>query len=170
MKYSIKRCSCFLLGIFTVYASFGQAIQVKKKSTPSTVETPLNGSLGNTTSKFSQPVTISSDTLPPTTVEWKEEVYDFGEIEQGTRVSHTFRFTNTGEHPLKLSNVKPSCGCTTPNWTKDIIQPGEEGFVEVIFDSAGKLGSQMKSITLFLNTTELRKVLRFKGYIIEKKS
>jgi len=153
--------------------SSSQSVIEVKKAPNSTLNLSEPGTA--TTSKQSsliqRPAALAKqDTMRLTTVSWNEEVYDFGEIKQGDKVSHVFRFSNTGNYPLKLSNVKPSCGCTSPNWSQEPIQPGEEGFVEVVFDSAGKLGAQMKSITVFLNSEEQRKVLRFKGFISESGS
>lgn len=62
-------------------------------------------------------------------ISFEEEKYSFGELNEGPKVSHEFTFTNTGTEPLVLSNVKASCGCTTPSWPKDPILPGEEGTI-----------------------------------------
>ena len=135
------------------------AIQLKKASTVSPT-TPSNPNL---------PAYLKElEGMPVTTIEFAEEVFDFGEIKEGTIARHTFEFTNSGTHPLKVTNVKPSCGCTTPNWSKEVIAPGEKGFVEVEFNSRGRLGVQHKSITLSLNTESQRKVLRFKGQVVQK--
>src|SRR5580698_1591569 len=55
-----------------------------------------------------------------------EDTYNFGEVSEGPQVTHEFKFTNTGKEPLVLSNVKASCGCTTPSWPKEPILPGKE--------------------------------------------
>lgn len=79
-------------------------------------------------------------------------IYDFGKIEQGEKVQHTFNFENTGTAPLIISNIKTTCGCTTPKWTKDPIPVGEKGTIEVEFNSNGKSNKQTKPITIFSNT------------------
>jgi hypothetical protein len=100
--------------------------------------------------------------MPLTTVEFMEEAHNFGEVAEGDKVSHVFKFKNTGSNPLKVNNVKPSCGCTTPDWSKDEIAPGAEGFVNVEFDSQGKRGVQKKSVTVtFENTDPKNKILSF---------
>lgn len=104
--------------------------------------------------------------LPLTSVSWSEEKHDFGKITQGEKVQHTFRFTNTGENPLKIENVKPSCGCTTPDWTKEEVAPGSEGYVTVEFDSKGKSGVQNKSVTVTGNIDGKIKVLAFTGTVV----
>ena len=59
-----------------------------------------------------------------------EPEHDFGQIEEnGGNVSHTFEFINEGDSPLVILSVKPSCGCTTPDWSKDPIKPGSKGYI-----------------------------------------
>lgn len=109
-----------------------------------------------------------AEEMPQTSIEWVEESFDFGEVKEGTQPSHIFRFTNTGDKPLKITRVKPSCGCTTPNWSKDEIAPGGEGFVEVSYNSKNRPGMANKSITVTGNFTERNKVLRFKVNVIRE--
>lgn len=105
--------------------------------------------------------------LPLTTVEFMEDNHNFGEIPEGDKVSHTFKFKNTGANPLKVENVKPSCGCTTPDWSREDVAPGAEGFVTVEFDSKSKQGVQKKSVTVtFANTDPKNKMLQFQGEVI----
>lgn len=100
--------------------------------------------------------------MPLTTAEFTEENHNFGQVVEGDKVNHTFKFKNTGSNPLRVDNVKPSCGCTTPDWSKEDIAPGAEGFVTVEFDSNGKRGVQKKSVTVtFVNTDPKNKVLSF---------
>ncbi len=103
-----------------------------------------------------------------TTIEFYEESHDFGEISEGEKVSHRFKFKNTGKYPLIIEDVKPSCGCTTPNYSKDPVPPGEEGFIDVEFNSQGRSGKQTKSITIKANTEKGVHVLRFTGEVIKK--
>ena len=149
-----------------------QQIAVAQPATPVVVNT--NGSsFGGSNSAFgeSSSATISLNTeveeAPATTsVEWGGEVHNFGLISQGDVVKHTFEFSNSGEAPLTISNVKPSCGCTTPSYSKKAIAPGEKGFVEVAFNSKGKMGMQNKSVVVYMNTDRGTTVLRFKGEIV----
>ena len=167
----------FLTGLFTLLFSLqmvqGQSeIPLKKtdasKPSSSTLLNSGSSLLAPQQSSLEVPAYMKADTLPSTEVSWKEEQFDFGEIAQGDTVSHVFTFENTGKHPLQLTQVKPSCGCTAPDWSKELIPPGKKGFVKVTFDSSGKSGTQNKSITVFLNTEERAKTLRFKGFITEK--
>jgi hypothetical protein len=104
--------------------------------------------------------------MPLTTVEFLENKHDFGKVQEGDKVSFTYKFKNTGTKPLKVNNVKPSCGCITPDWSKEDIAPGAEGFVTVEFDSKGKKGSQKRSVTVvFENTNPKNYTLSFTAFI-----
>lgn len=102
---------------------------------------------------------------PTTTIEFTDTKHDYGVIEQGETVSHMFTFKNSGREPLVLSNVKPSCGCTTPKWTKEPIAPGGTGEIMVEFDSKGKSGKQTKTVTITANTDPATTVLTITGDI-----
>lgn len=89
----------------------------------------------------------------PTSIEFDEGTYNFGEVIDGEMVKHTFHFTNTGDENLVLFDVKTSCGCTVPeNWPKQPIPPGEGGDIKVIFNSHDKVGKVNKSIRVEANT------------------
>jgi len=104
-------------------------------------------------------------TGPLTAIEFAENKHDYGVIEQGEKVAHVFKFKNTGNEPLVLSNVKPSCGCTTPSWTKEPIAPGADGEIHVEFDSKGKNGKQTKTVTVTANTEPAKTILTITGEV-----
>jgi hypothetical protein len=91
--------------------------------------------------------------------------YQFGEITQGDKVNHVFKFTNEGDAPLKIDNARASCGCTVPEWPKDPILPGETGEIKVVFNSAGKSGMQNKSITITTNQGDQPARVYLKGNV-----
>lgn len=80
-----------------------------------------------------------------------EVKYDFGDITQGQKVEHIFRFTNTGVKPLVISNIITSCGCTAPTWPKNPVPPKSTSEIKIDFNSAGKMGKQNKVITIMSN-------------------
>jgi hypothetical protein len=82
---------------------------------------------------------------------FEEESYDFGKIKQGESIQYAFKFKNTGKTPLIISNATATCGCTVPEPPKDPILPGAEGVINVVFNSAGKIGVQDKIITVTSN-------------------
>src|SRR6266542_1757921 len=85
-------------------------------------------------------------------ISFKEESFDFGKIKEADGpVNHVFVFTNTGSVPLIIQNVQPSCGCTTPDWTKQPVMPGTKGFIKATFDPSGRPGTFEKSVTVYSN-------------------
>ncbi len=81
-----------------------------------------------------------------------EETHDFGTIKEGEVVEHLFKFKNTGDAPLIISSATASCGCTVPVWPKEPVAVGEEGEIQVRFNSKGKPGIQNKTVTITANT------------------
>jgi hypothetical protein len=101
-----------------------------------------------------KPATIAQiDTPHYTTIEWIDRVKDFGTIRYGDSVLLTFRFKNTGIHPLFLSAVKPSCGCTVPHYPAEAIMPGEESELTANFHSVGQADTVHKTILVTSNTS-----------------
>jgi hypothetical protein len=102
-------------------------------------------------------------------IEFDQMEYDFGTIEEGENVSGVFKVTNSGKVDLIILDVKPSCGCTTPEWTKEAIAPGETGEIKFEFNSSGRVGAQHKSITVKSNAEKNTQVVRLKGNVTAKK-
>lgn len=98
------------------------------------------------------PATKAAQTAGPA-ITFEEVKYDFGSVVQGGTVDHTFKFKNTGTAPLVISNIGVSCGCTTPEWTKDPVAPGKTGTISAHFNSTGKMGMQNKVLTIESNAT-----------------
>ncbi len=84
--------------------------------------------------------------------EFEESAYDFGAITEGDVVEHIFKFVNTGEAPLVIQSASASCGCTVPSYPREPIAPGEEGEIQVKFNSANKPGIQNKTVSITANT------------------
>ena len=103
-------------------------------------------------------------------IEFEEEIIEFGDISQGEKVKRRFRFENTGDADLIISDAKGSCGCTVPLWPRQPIRPGQKGEIEVVFDSNGKSGRQHKTVTLVTNTVPNTKVIAIKGNVITPKN
>lgn len=80
--------------------------------------------------------------------------HNFGTIAQGEKVSHTFSFRNIGDGPLQITDVTTSCGCTASKYSTKPVAPGESGTVEVIFDSYGREGKQLKSANVWTNCSD----------------
>jgi len=101
-------------------------------------------------------------------MEFETREIDFGTHNEGEILDTVFKFTNTGEIPLVITNVKTSCGCTTPYWPKKPIQPGESDEIKVRFNTNHKRGKQTKTITIHANTKNLTETVRIKSYNIPK--
>ncbi|MCS7085469.1 MAG: DUF1573 domain-containing protein [Bacteroidia bacterium] len=113
--------------------------------------------------------TAASDTaLAKTTIAFEKTKHDFGVIAEGDSAVYDFVFTNTGKNPLKITKVKPACGCTTPSYTKDPVAPGEKGYVRVKFDSNGRPGKANKDVTVFANTDPPATKLTFTAEVTPK--
>ncbi|GAA0762980.1 DUF1573 domain-containing protein [Psychroflexus lacisalsi] len=98
-------------------------------------------------------------------MEFEEQEFDFGTVEEGEVVEHTFVFTNTGDAPLIVSNAVATCGCTVPTWTKKAISPGDKGEMLVKFNTRGKPNQQMKAVRITANTQSGRETLRIKAFV-----
>jgi hypothetical protein len=101
-------------------------------------------------------------------IKFDNESYDFGKIKQGDKVSYTFKFTNTGKSPLIIRDAVASCGCTTPEWTRTPILPGNKGILSLVFNSAGKSGLQDKQITVTANTNPAQSMVHLVGEVLTK--
>lgn len=117
------------------------------------------------------PSVVSAQT-PATGAEisWEKNTHDFGEITEGEKVEHTFKFTNTGAEPLVITNVQVTCGCTTPKgWPRDPIPPGKKAELIVQFNSTGKIGRQNKVVTVISNASGGNSQITFTATVLEKK-
>lgn len=101
-------------------------------------------------------------------IKFKTESHEFGKIDEGTQATYTFEFTNTGTAPVVISNAQPSCGCTTPDWTKEPVMPGKTGKVTASFNSTGRPGNFNKTITVISNSETPQIALTIKGEVIPK--
>ena len=93
--------------------------------------------------------------------------HDYGTIERGSDGNSVFTFTNQGEKPLVLSNVRASCGCTVPQWPRTPIEPGEQGEIKVKYNT-NIVGTFNKTITVNSNAANSIVRLRVKGQVVAK--
>lgn len=95
---------------------------------------------------------------------FETEVIDYGKIAQGSEGKRVFEFTNVGDAPLIITDVRSTCGCTVPKKPEKPIMPGEKGEIEVSYDTK-RIGGFSKAITITSNAKTERKVLKIKGFI-----
>ncbi len=101
-------------------------------------------------------------------IAFDKDVFDFGTVNEGDVVEHSFLVTNTGASDLVITKAKASCGCTVPTWPKEAIAPGESAGVEIKFNTAGKRNKQNKTVTLTTNTTKGVETVKITGMVTPK--
>lgn len=137
------------------------------------IEFTINGKT-NSNQRISVSANIQEDFTSLSTVQkenapkiaFENATYDFGKIKQGEKVDFEYVFTNTGKSDLIIRKISPSCGCTVVDKNVQIIKPGEKGSIKSQFNSAGRTGSQSKTITVISNDpSNPRSILWIKGTI-----
>jgi|YNPMSStandDraft_2_1061718.scaffolds.fasta_scaffold00472_7 hypothetical protein len=150
----------FLLWNMTYFNVEAQKKNKKNKAAievGSKAEQPV---LKDTTQMIEQPI------IQGPQIQFEKETHDFGKIVQGDIVRYQFKFKNTGNKDLVISDVKASCGCTVTQFPKHPIKPQEEATIDVSFNSAAKMGPQNKTLTVFTNAEPSIKVLYIKSEVI----
>ena len=100
-----------------------------------------------------------------TTVQIIDSLYNFGTVTEGEKVAYNFRFKNSGNKPLIVTNTTASCGCTVPEKPEKPVLPGETAFIKVVFNSKGKVGHNEKTITVTSNANPAFPPLLLKGEV-----
>lgn len=96
--------------------------------------------------------------------------HDFGKIAESLgSVSCEFTFKNTGNAPLIIQRVQPTCGCTTPDYSKEPILPGKEGKIKVTYSTTNRPGYFDKKVTVFTNVPDEIYTLVLTGEVVTKK-
>lgn len=106
-----------------------------------------------------------SDSTKFTSFSWKDTMLDFGTVNKGKIVEIKFICTNTGTKDLVLANVKPSCGCTLADYTKQPIAPGKSGFISAKFDSNKSHGGQVRKTISYEVNSDYKPRLAFAGTV-----
>jgi hypothetical protein len=93
--------------------------------------------------------------------------HDFGKVsEKEGKITYVFEFTNKGNAPLVVTRVQASCGCTTPVWTKEPIEPGKKGTIAVTYNAAGRPGVFTKTINVYTNDSKETITLLIRGEVL----
>ena len=95
---------------------------------------------------------------PAASLVLKENGFDFGKIPQGRPVTHVFEVTNTTKEVIHLENVQTSCGCTTPEWSREPIKPGATTSIKIGYNAAGE-GPFSKTVTIIYNNNQTKQVV-----------
>lgn len=99
-------------------------------------------------------------------IKFETTSHSFGNIIEGQIARYDFKFVNTGTEPLILSNVSASCGCTTPKWPREAIEPGKSAIVTAEYNSQGRPGTFTKSIFVKSNGGDL--TLTISGNVVKE--
>jgi hypothetical protein len=101
-------------------------------------------------------------------LEFETETFDFGEITYGSKkVETNFIFTNTSENDFTISNIRPGCNCTSIEYTKGVIKPGQRGVISAKYDPTGHIGDIDKVIYIEGNfKNSIFKIIHIKGLIV----
>ncbi len=110
------------------------------------------------TSKTSGSRGIDSVKSASESISLKETEFDFGKIPQGKPVTHIFEFTNRGANSVSLDNVQASCGCTTPDWNKDVVVPGASSKITVGYNAQNE-GPFAKPVTITYNGNQVKQII-----------
>lgn len=162
------RLSLFAAVIAMVFAACGNNKESEKKiaELESRLAEIEGGKKADSPTPAAQPEEKPEGPLPA--FEFAQEEHDFGTINEGDVVEHTFTFKNTGEAPLIIQNAQGSCGCTVPTWPKEPIPVGGTGEIVAKFDSKGKPNIQNKTVTITANTWPKQTRLRIKANVTPK--
>ncbi len=98
-------------------------------------------------------------------ISFKTDTVDYGNIAKGSDGVRVFEFTNTGDKPLVITDVKSSCGCTVPKKPTGPIAPGASSSIEVKYDT-NRVGPIRKTVTVTSNATEPTVALKIKGEVM----
>jgi hypothetical protein len=132
-------------------------------STDPTAVTPGDSAAAPISAETSAAAPVSNQ--PSTTIALSESNFDFGNVKKGDKVQHIYEITNTGTNPLVISEVKPGCGCTVPDFTKEPIMPGKKGKITLHFDSSNFDGNVDKYADVFANVEKAPIKLTFTANI-----
>ena len=96
---------------------------------------------------------------------FNKTTHDFGVIQNGTPVETVFSYTNTGEAPLVITDIKSTCGCTVPkDWSREPLNPGESSQFNVKFDGKGA-NKTSKTVIITANTQTGRETVKITAFI-----
>lgn len=140
-----------------------EAADITDSTAGATNLAPTNAVAGQAPAETAAVAPVSNQ--PLTSVALSENNFDFGKIKKGDKVQHIYEITNTGKNPLVISEVKPGCGCTAPDFTKDPILPGKKGNITLHFDSSSFDGNVQKYADVFANVDKAPIKLTFTANI-----
>lgn len=110
----------------------------------------------------------AQDSTQSSIIQFEKTTHDFGSVNEEGPITYEFKFTNKGKAPVIISNVRASCGCTTPGWTKEPVMPGKTGIITAQYNTLNRPGVFNKNLTVIANTEPAMTMLYIKGNVIPK--
>lgn len=110
-------------------------------------------------------VSPGSDSGNPA-ISFSEIEHNFGQVKEGEKIGCIFTFTNTGNADLVINSASTTCGCTVPKYDRKPIRPGDNGSIEVIFNTEGRNGIQTKTVTVRSNAVPPVTILKITAEVI----
>lgn len=153
---SLKMLQKIMKKIFTIIGCLAFSFAATAQGTSTKVSKKNNSATSS--SSQTQTNVNAVPVAPAESLTLKETEYDFGKIPQGKPVTHDFEFTNTGDTPFALDNVRASCGCTTPEWTKDTVAVGATAVIKVGYNAANE-GPFTKPVTIIYNGNQSKQII-----------
>ena len=101
---------------------------------------------------YNGPVSIEKEKAYVTQVKLSEATFDFGTVKEGDTLMHVFNLANNGKEPLVIYKSTGSCDCIVTQYPTEMINPGSEAQVKVFFNTKGRKGAQLRTVTLTCNT------------------
>ncbi len=127
--------------------------------------TPALNNPANPTNPTPAPTPKLSETRAKTGVKFAQVEHNFGSIQQDSKNTKIFKFTNTGSEPLIIEDAVGSCGCTVPKFPKEPIKPGATGEIEVVYSPGKQQGAQTKTVTITANTNPITTTLNISANV-----
>lgn len=164
MKKSILLFSALALFAATTNAQTKANTKPSTTTTkPATTTTTATTTTATSTPAVAPQVAATPDQNPDAHMKFATEEHNFNTIPEGPAVSFDFDFKNIGKEPIVLSTVQASCGCTTPNWSKEPILPGKSSKITATYNTQGRPGNFTKTITV--NSNVGTKILKITGTV-----
>lgn len=149
--------ACLLMASIGLVSCSNDAANNTNTDVPAATETVSNTTVTNE---------APQNTMPVTQVEIAEAMHDFGTVKEGVKLMHVFKIKNVGKEPYLIADAKPSCGCTVPSFSKKPVLPGETAEIEIEFDTKGRLGNNIKEVSVSSNADQEIK-LSFKAEVVK---
>ncbi|MFW6351521.1 MAG: DUF1573 domain-containing protein [Bacteroidota bacterium] len=103
-------------------------------------------------------------------LKFEEEVLDLGELytDEVSQTKLDIQFTNEGDKPLVLSNVRGCCGTRIHEWPHEPVLPGEEGTIKIEYRIAPRAQKISRTVTVTSNAEKPNSVVRITGQVVER--